>query len=150
MKLKPKDAINFKIRERKENYSSFYIFNYSKDDLLKKVAFYVKQKFINEKIETALKEIGVLIGKKNDLEIKKSNLENEKYEMTEEQGRLRENISVLGETTQESKLREKYVTKLTTQENRFESISAEIKKLETELDALNSDIDKKISKLKVK
>ena len=150
LKLKPKDAINFKIRERKENYSSYYIFNYSKDDLLKKVAFYVKQKFINEKIETDLKEIGVLIGKKNDLEIKKSNLENEKYEMTEEQGRLRENISVLGETTQESKLREKYVTKLTTQENRFESISTEIKKLETELDALNSDIDKKISKLKVK
>ena len=77
-------------------------------------------------------------------------IENEKYEMTEEQSRLRENISVLGETTQESKLREKYVAKLTTQENRFESISTEIKKLETDLNKLNKEIDTKISKLKVK
>ena len=150
LKLKPKDAINFKIRERKENYSSYYIYNYSKDDLLKKVAFYVKQKFINEAIETQLKEIGELIGKKNDLEKEKSDLENEKYEMTEEQNRLRENISVLGETTQESKLREKYVAKLTTQENRFETISTKIKKLETELNKLNKQIDAKINKLKVK
>jgi hypothetical protein len=150
LKLKPKDAINFKIRERKENYSSYYIFNYSKDDLLKRVAFYVKQKFVNEKIEAQLKEVGELIGKKNEVETKKSELENEKYEMTEEQSRLRENISVLGETTQETKLREKYVAKLTTQENRFESISTEIKKLETELEVLNKKIDTKISKLKVK
>ena len=150
LKLKPKDAINFKIRERKENYSSYYIYNYSMTDLLKRVAFYMKQKFIDEKIEAQLKEIGKLIGKKNDLENKKSNLENEKYEMTEEQDRLRENISVLGETTQEIKLREKYVTKLTTQENRFESISTEVKKLTTELEVLNKNIDAKISKLKVK
>ncbi|MFX1273497.1 MAG: hypothetical protein ACFFBP_15745 [Promethearchaeota archaeon] len=150
LNLKPKDAVTFKIRERCENYSSYYIYNYSKDELLKRVAFYVKQKFIDEKIEAQLKDIGELIGKKNELETKKNTLESEKYEMTEEQSRLRENISVLKDTTQETKLREKYVSKLTTQENRFETISTEINKLENELKTLNKEIDKKIAKLKVK
>ncbi len=150
LKLKPKDAITFKIRERKESYSSYYIYNYSKDDLLKRVAFYVQQKFIDAQIESQLKEIGEFIGKKNELEMKKNKLENEKYEMTSEQSRLRENISVLKESTQETKLREKYVTKLTKQENRFETISTEINTLENELKTLNKEIDAKIAKLKIK
>ncbi|MFX1297190.1 MAG: hypothetical protein ACFFD2_20350 [Promethearchaeota archaeon] len=150
LKLKPKDAVTFKIRERQENYSSYYIYNYSKDDLLKRVAFYAKQKFIDEKIEAQLKDIGELVGRKNDVETKKNKLENEKAEMTDEQLRLRENLSVLGETTQETKLREKYVSKLTIQENRFETISTEIKKFESELKTLNKEIDQKITKLKVK
>ena len=148
--LKPKDAITFKIRERCENYTSYYIYNYSKDDLMKRLAFYVKQKFIDEQIEAQLTEVGELIGKKNELESKKNKLETEKLDMTDEQSRLRENISVLGETTQEGKLREKYVTKLTKQENRFETISTEIDKLDIELKSLNREIDKKINKLKVK
>ena len=150
LNLKPKDAITFKIRERCENYTSYYIYNYSKDDLMKRAAFYVKQKFIDEPIETQLKEIGELIGKKNELESKKSKLETERRDMTDEQSRLRENISVLGETTQEGKLREKYVTKLTEQENRFETILTEIDKLDNELKNLNNEIDKKINNLKVK
>ena len=110
----------------------------------------MKHKFINEAIESQLKEIGSLIGKKMDLELKKSKLESEKDEMTDEQARLRENISVLGETMQESKLKEKYVAKLTKQENRFEAISTEIKKFENELITLNKDINEKISKLEIK
>ena len=70
--------------------------------------------------------------------------------MTEEQARLRENILVLKNTTQETKLREKYVAKLTKQENRFETISVEIKKLEEDLKVLNKKIDEKIRKLDLK
>ena len=60
--LKPKDAIKFEIKERKEDYSSYYLYNYTKEDLLKRVAFYVQQKFINPELEAQLKEIGELIG----------------------------------------------------------------------------------------
>ncbi len=147
--LKPKDAVEFTIKERKENYSSYYIYNYSKDDLLKRVAFYVKQKFINENLEIQLKEIGELIGRKNDLNMKKSKLEDERYQMTDEQTRLRENISVLGNTSQENTLKEKYVKKLSTQEERFEAISKEIKELEQELILLDKKIEEKIEKLKI-
>ncbi len=97
-----------------------------------------------------MKETGELIGKKSDLEEKKSKLENERYQMTDEQARIRENITVLGNTTQESKLKEKYVQKLSVQEERYENISAEINDLEKELKVLNKEIDEKINKLKLK
>jgi len=147
--LKPKDAIKFEIKERMENYSSYYLYNYSKDDLLKRVAFYTQQKFINLELETQLKDIGELIGKKNDVNVKKSKLENEKYEMTDEQARLRENISVLGDSSQENSLKEKYIKKLSVQEERFETITREIKQFDKDIIRLDKEISLKIDNLKV-
>jgi len=147
--IKPKDAIKFEIKERKEDYSSYYLYNYTKEDLLKRVAFYVQQKFINQELEAQLKELGELIGRKNDLNTKKSKLEDEKYQMTDEQARLRENISVLGNTSHENTLKEKYIKKLSIQEERFETISKEIKNLEKELISLDKEIEEKIENLKV-
>ena len=132
-----------------ENYSSYYLYNYSKDDLLKRVAFYTQQKFINEELETQLKEIGELIGKKNDVDVKRSKLENEKYEMTDEQARLRENISVLGDSSQENSLKEKYIKKLSVQEERFETITREIKQFDKDIIRLDKEISLKIDNLKV-
>ena len=147
--LKPKDAIKFEIKERMENYSSYYLYNYSKEDLLKRVAFYTQQKFINEELEAQLKEIGELIGKKNDVDVKRSKLENEKYEMTDEQARLRENISVLGDSSQENSLKEKYIKKLSIQEERFETINNEIKQYDKDIIRLDKEISLKIENLKV-
>ena len=147
--LKPKDAIKFEIKERMENYSSYYLYNYSKEDLLKRVAFYTQQKFINEELEAQLKEIGELIGKKNDVDVKRSKLENEKYEMTDEQARLRENISVLGDSSQENSLKEKYIKKLSIQEERFETINKEIKQYDKDIIRLDKEISLKIENLKV-
>ncbi len=69
--------------------------------------------------------------------------------MEDEQQRIRENISVLGQTSQENVLREKYVKKLTDQENKFEKISSEIKTMDKELESLNENISKKMDKLRV-
>ncbi|MFX1258318.1 MAG: hypothetical protein ACFFAN_10685 [Promethearchaeota archaeon] len=150
LKLNSKEAIVFKIREQRENYSNYHIHNYSKEDLLKRVDFYIRQRFINEELETQLKEVGELIGKKSELTEEKSMLENEKYNMTEEQKRLRENISVLSNTSQENVLREKYIKKLSVQEERFESMSSDIRHLEGEIKSLDKEIDDKISKLNLK
>lgn len=56
---------------------------------------------------------------------------------------------VLGQTSQENVLREKYVKKLTAQENKFEEISSEIKTMDKELESLNENISKKMDKLRV-
>jgi len=150
LKLKAKEAVSFDIRERCENYTSYYIYNYTKDDLLKRVDFYVRQRFINEVLEEQLNDIGVLIGNKGELTEKKSQLETEKYNMEQEQVRLRENISVLGNTSQENTLREKYIKKLTAQEERFENISKEIKTLEEKIKVLDKEINEKIYKIQLK
>lgn len=146
--LNPNDSINFKIVEQSENHSSYYIWNWNKEDILNKVSFYIRKKFIDEKLEKQLKEIAELIGKANQLNQEKVKLENERNQLTKEQERLRENISVLGNTTQEASLREKYVKKLTIQENRFEEIRSKIEDLEKEIEGLNSQIEKRINNLK--
>ncbi len=145
--LKPKDAINFKLKEQRENYSSNYLWNYSKDDLLKRVGFYVKHKFIDPDLEIKLKEIAGLIQSLNDLRSKEDKLNEERDLMTDEQVRLRENISVLGEDSQSISLKERYIKKLNTQENRFEEINKELIILDKKIKELNSDIENKMNLL---
>jgi len=146
--LKPTGAITFKLKEQREDYSSNYLRNWSKDDILKRVGFYVKQKFINEKLETQLKEIAALIQDLNQKKRDLSKLVEERDQMSDEQSRLRENISVLGEDTQSITLKERYVKKLNDQETRFEKISVETKKLTQEIDLLDKKIETKMNKLK--
>lgn len=148
IKLKPKDAIVFTLKEQKENYGSYYLWNWSKDDILKRVSFYISKKFISEKLEKQLKDLAIIIGKANELRDSKAKLENERNLMTQEQARLRENVRVLGTSSQEMSLREKYVKKLSEQENRFENIKAEIERLDKEINVLNVEIEKKISSIK--
>jgi hypothetical protein len=147
--LKPSDAINFKLKERKENYSSNYIWNWSRDTLLDRTTFYLKQKFIDEKLEKELKEIAEMIGKSRDLKAKKDKLNEERTMMTDEQARLRENISVLGEDSQSLTLKEKYVGKLSLQENRFEEITSELDQLEQKIVKIDKNIENRLNALKV-
>ncbi|MFX0024567.1 MAG: hypothetical protein ACFE9S_19790, partial [Candidatus Hermodarchaeota archaeon] len=145
--LKPKDAVVFKLKEQRENYSSNYLWNYNKEDLLKRVVFYVKKKFIDPELETKLKEIAELIQTLNDLRSKEDKLNEERDLMTDEQVRLRENISVLGEDSQSISLKERYIKKLNTQETRFEAINKELKTLDKKIKELNSDIENKMNML---
>jgi hypothetical protein len=146
--LKPKSAINFKLKEQREISSSYYLWNWSKEDFMKKVSFYVKKNFIDAKLETELKEIATLITKFNDLKEKREKLHQERDMMTDEQNRLRENISVLGEDNQSVTLRERYIKKLNDQESRYEAISSELKTLDNDILKLNKEIDAKMNKLK--
>ncbi|MFX1567151.1 MAG: hypothetical protein ACFFCV_02155 [Promethearchaeota archaeon] len=145
--LKPKDAINFKLKEQRENYSSAYLWNYSKDDLLKRVSFYVKKKFIEPDLENRLKEIAVLIQTLNELRAKQEKLNEERDIMTDEQSRLRENISVLGEDSQSISLKERYIKKLSDQESRFEEIKKELKDLDKKVKDLNKTIEENMNSL---
>ncbi len=145
--LKPKDAITFKLKEQRENYSSAYIWNYSREDLLKRVSFYVKKKFIEADLENQLKEIAELIQTLNDLRAKQEKLTEERNIMTDEQSRLRENISVLGEDSQSISLKERYIRKLSDQESRFEEIKKELKELDKKIKDLNKTIEKNMNSL---
>ncbi|MFX0011081.1 MAG: hypothetical protein ACFE9R_12250, partial [Candidatus Hermodarchaeota archaeon] len=149
IKLKPNDAINFKLKEQRENYTSNYLWNWSKDEILKRVGFYIKHKFIDQTIETKMKEIAELMQSLQDTTNSRNKLNEEKNLMTDEQARLRENISVLGDDNQSMTLKERYIKKLSDQESRFEEISTSVKKLEKEIDALNKKIQDKINHLKV-
>lgn len=116
--------------------------------ILKRVGFYIKHKFIDEKLEAKLKEIAEFIQTLNDKKNKRENLDQEANLMTDDQSRLRENISVLGDDSQSISLKERYVKKLNDQETRFEKITVELKKLDKEIGLLNKKIEKQMNKLK--
>jgi DNA-binding transcriptional MerR regulator len=145
--LKPKDAINFILKEQREDYSSNYLWDFKKEDFLKRVGFYVKQKFINPDLENQLKEIAELIQTLNNLRAKEEKLNEERDLMTDEQVRLRENISVLGDDTQSVSLKERYVKKLNTQESRFEAIKKELKTIDKKMAEINKNIAEKMDLL---
>jgi hypothetical protein len=147
--LKPKDAITFSLKEQREDYTSNYLWNWAKDDFLKRIGFYVRKKFIDTTLETQLKEIAMLIQKLNSLNNNREQLNEERDLMTDEQARLRENISVLGDDSQSITLKERYVKKFNDQENRFETISTELKKLEKDIDSMNKKIQTSMEKLNV-
>ena len=146
--LKPKSAIKFNLKEQRELSSSYYLWNWSKEDYMKKVSFYIKQNFIDTKLENELNEIAELISRFNELKDKQEKLYQERDMMTEEQNRLRENISVLGNDNQSATLRERYIKKLNDQESRFETISSDLKTLDKEILKLNKNIDVRMNKLK--
>lgn len=148
LNLKPKDAVVFKIEERMENYSSYYLWNWDKEYIYKKVEFYLSKKFIDEKVEAQLKELGELLAKLSTMRENKEKLISERDRMEDEQSRIRENIAVLGESSQENALREKYVKKFAEQEERFESIVAEIESLDKEIEVLNKEISEKMDKIR--
>ncbi|MFW9824784.1 MAG: hypothetical protein ACFFE4_17715, partial [Candidatus Thorarchaeota archaeon] len=145
--LKPKDAVDFKLKEQREDYSSYYLWDFNKEDFLERVGFYVKQKFINPELETKLKEIAELIQTLNDLRAKEEKLNAERDLMTDEQARLRENISVLGDDTQSVSLKERYIKKLSSQETRFEAIKKELGTLDKKMTDLNKVIADKMNLL---
>ncbi|MHA1986671.1 MAG: hypothetical protein ACW98D_08540 [Promethearchaeota archaeon] len=145
--LKPKSSINFKLKEQREDYSSNYLWDFNKEDFLKRVVFYVKQKFINPDLENKLKEIAEFIHSLNNLRAKEEKLNEERDLMTDEQVRLRENISVLGDDTQSVSLKERYIKKLNTQESRFETIKKELKTLDKKMAELNKLIAEKMELL---
>ncbi len=146
--LKPKAVINFNLKEQREISSSYYLWNWSKEDFMRKTTFYVKQKFIDANIETQLKEIAESVQHFNELKDKREKLYQERDMMTDEQNRLRDNISVLGEDNQSVTLKERYVKKLNDQENTYETISFELKTLDKEITKLNKTIDNQMNKLK--
>ena len=147
--LKPKDAIVFTLKERSENYTSNYLWNWSKDKILERVGFYIKHKFIDDKLENQLKEIAELIQTSGELKTKRDKLHGERDKMNDEQARLRENIAVLGNDTQSVSLKERYIKKFSDQENRFESISTDLNKLDKEITELNKEIEERINSLKI-
>ncbi|MGV9199128.1 MAG: hypothetical protein ACOC44_17920 [Promethearchaeia archaeon] len=74
----------------------------------------------------------------------------EKEEMENAQARVRENISVLGKSSQENTLREKYIKRLSAQEERFENINDSIKEVNKEIQDLEKEIDELIQDLNYK
>ncbi|MHA1731318.1 MAG: hypothetical protein ACTSU5_05210 [Promethearchaeota archaeon] len=138
--LPPKKGVKFEFVMRHEISSSISVWDIDDDVLTQKIGLYSEREFIDEETLEEFREVARLNGQKSDLDLKKSRLEQEREGLNADQGRLRENLKVLGETAQEKKLKERFVQKLTRQEARYEEIKKEMSAIEKEKKKLDKDI----------
>ena len=100
-------------------------------------------KLISENENVFLLKMVKLMRKKSDTNSDLNTLRNNKVQIFNDQARLRKNIKSLSQTTSETRLRDKYISKLEEQEDEVERIEAAIKTLEIK----NIELEEKIKEL---
>lgn len=143
MAMKPKTKLEFPVKEKRTYYSHEEILATSKE-LIEK---YLKDGKLPKVSYERIAEIGALQAKVVELQQRIANLQNEQRVVYEEQGRIRSNLSSLGNTSQEQQLRSRYVQTLDKQEGRLAEIRDTIAELNKENGKLQQTIDDKLNAL---
>jgi hypothetical protein len=111
------------------------------------VELFVRQKWIDKTIEAALRRILEQKGVVAKLEGEKSDREEERDKIFDDQQRLRENMKALRGSAEEKALLQRYTAQLNEQENRLEVLRREIKRYEGEVAAAQGQVDRMIQEL---
>jgi hypothetical protein len=142
-KVEGKTASKFKVREVTTRYYSEAIRTMGIETLKS----YLNSNFINKRDFAEVKAVIDLQVEINRINKEIADLNTERSRITEEQGRLRSNLNALGSSTQEEKLRAKYIEKLDGQERRFEDIEALIKKDQEKIKDIEVQIEELLKKM---
>jgi len=105
------------------------------------IAFWLHERTIDSEIERVLRQV---VAKRDEVEAVHREIQSrdsEQANIFNDQGRLRENLSKLGDSSEEKGLRRRYVAELERQENRLDAIRAERAKLEAEWRRLQAELD---------
>ncbi|WP_444994783.1 DUF4139 domain-containing protein [Aliikangiella sp. IMCC44359] len=130
----------YEVVETHQSYESVSIPGITHQQISSLVAL----KLLPGKVKKQLEEIAVLCEKQSLMNEKKYSKRNLLENIEQSQERLRKNISALGGSQKEDELRERYVLKLTEQEDEVESILKEIQQLEKDTRELDEQIRKKV------
>ncbi|MFP4498860.1 MAG: hypothetical protein ACLFQV_11665 [Vulcanimicrobiota bacterium] len=133
----------YEIKEKQVTYTSYSLWNFNQDQLVS----WGKNGYIDRKANSRLEEILGLSEQLGNLqrEIDEANYEME--DIGENQDRVRENLHALGESADEKKLRERYVTQLSKEEDRLMELKDEIKKLKDNKQQVEDKRQKLINEL---
>lgn len=111
------------------------------------VAVFVRQQSINKPIEEALRKILAQKEVVSNLEDQKTEREEERDKIFDDQQRLRENMKALKGSAEEKALLQRYTQQLNEQESRLEVLRKEIKKFEASEAAAQAALNKMIQDL---
>jgi hypothetical protein len=142
IELEPKKTTKFTVSEVSEQAESIEITGIAK----KAIHQMVNEKLISEKIKAELEKIADKAEEIQDIEEEIAKKERAEQKIEKGQKRLRENLKALGNTSEEAKLRQKYVSSLGKEEERIEKLRSEVaalkEKLEREQDLLDEMVEK--------
>jgi len=143
IELDSKKTTRFTVSEVSEQTESIEITGIAK----KAIHQMVSEKLISEKIKAELEKIADKAEEIEDIEMEISKKEQSEQKIEKGQKRLRENLKALGNTSEEAKLRQKYVSSLGKEEERIEKLRGEVSALKEKLERERDLLDEMVEKL---
>ena len=143
--LPPQKTTEFTVKEVCERYEGVRIQNIIRADIHQMVS----DKLIPEEVKQDLEQIADKMLEINEIKHNLSKKGEQQEEIEKDQSRLRENLKALGDSTEESKLRQQYVTSLTKQEKILEQLRRDIEDGNQSFQKALKDRDSMIDKLEL-
>ncbi|KAJ5070551.1 ran-binding protein m [Anaeramoeba ignava] len=142
--IPPKQKIVFVAVERKQLSDTFYLDNLNDHQIVT----WHSQNLIDEKTKQILHEMATKFQIRADLNNQISRAKSELNDHFRNQRRITQNMKSLRDTSDQRKLRDRYVQELTTSEDEIEKIRENIKKLEKNLHVLQTSLTKEVNALR--
>ncbi len=111
------------------------------------VMFFLKQRYIDQRLAEALREIIAMKERVAMLTQEEKRLVDERTQLFKDQERIRSNIESLKSGAAQRELAERFVAKLREQENRLDAIGVELEKISQERKAANDEISRRLQSL---
>jgi hypothetical protein len=134
----PKEGEYSLVVRDKRIYWTHYTLNNLNEEV---IVSFLSQKFMDEKTAQSVRKLIELQKSKSDMEREVSNKRGEIQGIYKDQERLRSNIATLSASREEANLKERFVAKLSEQENQIEQNEKTIKELQAKIEQATMDIN---------
>ncbi|MGV8125066.1 MAG: hypothetical protein AB2L14_35405 [Candidatus Xenobiia bacterium LiM19] len=140
----PKDGeYSFKVKEKRIFWSHYTLSTLSDDN----ITYFIGQRFINKEVAESIKKLADLQRNKSEMERELNNRRNEIQSIYKDQERLRSNISTLSTSREEATLKERFVSKLSEQEDLIEKHQKAVVELQEKIEKSTVEISSMIVNL---
>ncbi|MCP3100975.1 hypothetical protein LZ198_19050 [Myxococcus sp. K15C18031901] len=141
--LAPEAHVELKVSERAFASQHYALTNVVSDQ----VAFFLSQRYVDEELARALREIIAAREKVATMARDEQQLTAERTQLFKDQERIRSNIESLKSGASQRELAERFVTKLNEQEDRLEAIGRELERLAKERQAAQDELSRRVADL---
>jgi hypothetical protein len=131
------------VSERSTGHRSWYFSGTEEDE----VRFLLNSGFIDERVAAGAREIITLRGRLAPLNQEEARLKEERAQLVKDQERIRANIESLKSGASQRDLAERFVAKLSEQEDRLEAIAREQERVAKEKKELQAEVNRKLQEL---
>ncbi|MDY7225887.1 hypothetical protein [Hyalangium rubrum] len=111
------------------------------------ISFYLSSRYIDQRLADAMRQITILKQRLVVVVNEEKQLTDERERLFKDQERIRSNIESLKSGAAQRELAERFVTKLSEQENRLDAIGVELEKLAKERKAATDEVARRIEEL---
>jgi hypothetical protein len=136
-------SVELPVTERTRGAQQYHFSNIQEEHVM----LFLKKHYIDQRFAEALREILAMKERVVALTENERRLMEERAQLFKDQERIRSNIESLKSGAAQRELAERFVTKLSEQENRLDAIGVELEKLSQERKAANDEISRRIQSL---